>query len=388
MSEPEMVERKARIFRFGHYPRKGKGADDALGWGITRDEFIAANGETGTIPVGFDPINRKHYEGKKSALDSRTGTATFAVEGDEVHAVVRLPKWLDEVRGEIDLKISSVIGRVGKELRKIDLVDTPHIPDAVFFADDHGNVLVFTDDEPEEGPAAKAEAEAEAVVFEDEGRRELAQMHHEITAGCMPGLCSGDHGTANETDAEHSLRVIHDHSVHEGGAYCPGMDHHGEVGMSDVTQNEEVAAEDAVGFTEDSPLYKSMRAELDRLSGQIADKDAVQFADSVTRGDNRRAYPVERASIVDGYKRAASLDSKLGDTVTFTAEDGKTARQGSHLDAFKAAVLVRPRITTKPGDTVGFDLGFEPVADPRVAELETIDKEARAYGSRANGVKK
>jgi hypothetical protein len=378
MSEPEMVERSARIFRFGHYPAKGKGDAAALGWGITREEFVAANGETGTIPVGFDPIRLKHYEGKTSALDGRTGTATFSIEGEEVHAKVRMPKWLDEVRSEIGLKISSVLGRAGKELRKIDLVDTPHIPDAVFFADDHGDVVVFEDDEPE----------SDAVEFEED-RRHLADMHHAIIGEFLPGLCDGTHDASKETPAEHGLRLVHDHAVHEGGAYCPGMGHHGEVSMSDEIEVEKVEDEAAVEFAEETPREKAMREKLERLEAQLADKDAVSFADSVTKGEGRRAYPVERASIVDGYKRAAAIDSRLNDTVTFTAEDGKTARKGSHLDAFKASILVRPKVATSPEGTVGFDLSEEPVT-PKGADdkaLDAFEEKARKYARQLNGSK-
>jgi hypothetical protein len=135
--DDEVVESPGRIFRFGDYPAKD--------WSITRDEFIAANGEAGEIPVGFDPIGLKNYEGKTSALDGITGDASFAVGDDDVRAVVKLPKWLDDVRKELGLKISAVFDRASKVIRKIDLVDSPQVKDAVFFTDD--NISLLEDDQ-------------------------------------------------------------------------------------------------------------------------------------------------------------------------------------------------------------------------------------------------
>jgi hypothetical protein len=388
VDEP-MVESDARIFRFGHFPTKLGGQ----GWGVTRDEFIAVNGESGTIPVGFDPINLKHYEGQKSALDGRTGTATFTVDGDEVKARVKLPPWLDEVRKELGLKISSVIGQIGKELRKIDLVhkDKAHIKDAVFFTDEDGDVVLFEDDEP-------------AVEFCDDG--DMAQQAHEMAAAAMPHLCSASKRKSvhfsKETDAERGLRQIHDHSIAEGGAYCPGMgDHHGEVGMTDDEIEEmqeendrlkqELAAKDnAVTFTADEK--KAMQAEIRQLREQgIADK-AVTFAKEMTTGKDAKAHPAERKSIVEGYKRAAAIDARLNDTVTFT-DEGKSV-EGSYLDAFKAGFKLRPRVEVRDERVVNFarDLEAEPVSESDTADAareaaarEERKKATQAYAVARNG---
>ena len=41
------VERAVRLFRFGDFPDKG--------WSCTREEFVAANGTSGRVEIGFDP---------------------------------------------------------------------------------------------------------------------------------------------------------------------------------------------------------------------------------------------------------------------------------------------------------------------------------------------
>ena len=361
MSEPEMVERRARIFRFGNYPAKG--------WKITREDFIAANGERAVVPIGLDPIGKGHYEGAKSVLDGETGTAEFSVEGDEVYATLRMPTLIHRAVERAGLKISGVFGRADNALRKIDLVLNPHIRDAVLLSDGAGEVIVFEDDEPE------------IVKFADPGRVELAQSHQDIAASSMPGLCTGSHDATKPSAAAEGLRKLHDHYVHQGGASCPGMDkHQGEVSMSD--EIEKVEAEETANFAEETPRERAMREKLERMEAQIAEKDAIHFADSVTKGEGRRATPVERPSIIDAYRRAAGLDAKYADTVTFT-DDGKTNKTGSHLDAFKAAILIRPRIATKPEQTVGFNLESEPPTEAATgpeAEATAFAAQAAAWG--------
>lgn len=370
----DLVTTDARIFRFGHFPAKD--------WGVTAEEFVAANGETGTIPVGFDPINLKHYEGQTSALDGITGTAAFSVKGDEVHASVSLPPWLEEVRKKLGLKISSVLDRATKAIRKIDLVDTPHIKDAVFFATDP-IVIVFEDDEPE-------------VEFAEHDHKDIAQMHHDLASHCMPGLCSGKrvHGkVAGESDADRGIRMIHDHSVVEGDAYCPGTGHHhGEVGMSDeieelqaeVERLKQEAKDQAVAFANtESPREKKLREEFEALRLERMQEKAVVFADSVTKGDGRKAYPAERKAIVEGYQRAAAIDAKLGDTVTFSDDKG-AAKTGSYLDAYKASFDLRPVIATRAEGTVNFgDRDLDPEPDSAGAKVDEAAREERRKANQA-----
>jgi hypothetical protein len=371
MSTPQIVERNARIFRFGHYPGKS-------GYSVTRDQFIAANGETGTIPIGFDPKGLKHYHGEFNALDGETGVAEFSIEGDEVFATARMPELIDRLRQKFNLKISSVLGRKDHVLRKIDLVENSHIKDAVFFAEDD-EVVMFEDDEPADSDNDKDD--------------DFAQIHHEVIAGmashagldfCHP---SGNPGAAMHGPGHkmaHALRVAHDHCVTEGGAYCPGMDHpqHEEVGMSDDIDPIEYDLEEAVvSFSDDQiaelpardqqqiRLMRKLHHQNMKLMVDNASKDAVSFADSVTKGDQRKAYPHARNAIIDGYKRAAAIDANLGDVVEFSDEKG--SHKGSHVDAFKATILALPRIVTRPEDTVGFDLATEPdEADTKKAEAD------------------
>lgn len=142
---------------------------------------------------------------------------------------------------------------------------------------------------------------------------------------------------------------------------------------TEVQDEGEVEANEAITF-QDSPVFKAMQAQMDRMAAQLVEKDAIAFADSVTKGKEAKAYPAERKTIIDGYKRAAQIDARLPEAITFA--DGAETRQGSHLDAFKAMYSVRPRVTVRDEKAIGFtDLPEEPATSNR--ESEEKAREAR-----------
>ena len=87
-------------FRFGHYPKKD--------WTLSKEDFIAKNGTTGTVPIGVDPVGKGHYVGKKSWFDGKTGLATYSVEDNEVFAEIEWPKLLDDAANEHKLGFSGI----------------------------------------------------------------------------------------------------------------------------------------------------------------------------------------------------------------------------------------------------------------------------------------
>lgn len=357
-SQPTMVERRARIFRFGNYPAKR--------WGITRAEFIAANGETGTIPIGLDPIGKGHYVGKSSVFDGKTGAATFSIEGDWVIADLRWPPLVDEAAREHGLKFSGEFTPFEKKLFQVNLVEKPHIPDAVLFAEENGHVLVFEDDEPEP-----------PITFCQEDVEDLAQQIHEIVADHHPGFCDPsipieDGGNPTLREALHQLKLVHDECV-QNGAYCPGMeterDDPEEVTMSDdeiqelQDENDRLKAQLAavpkpVTFAEETPREKAMREQLEAMAAERIEEKAIVFANSVTTGAKAVATPAERPFIIEQYKRLAEDDGKAPAAVTFS--EGNETRQGSRLDAYKASFKVRPRTNVPDPKAVTITLSEEP----------------------------
>jgi hypothetical protein len=402
------VERDATLFHFGHYPAKG--------WGITRAEFEAANAGVEEIPVGLDPKTLDHYHGEANVLDGRLGLARIAVTDGAITSRLRIDPLLDRIIREEGLSPSVVFGEKSKVIRRVDFVKFPHDREArVHFSegDDEGEIIVFADDaDPEVG-------------FCDEGKLDLAQQHHEVMASMHPGLCMGKGDRkvqfADESPRErklmHHMQVFHDHIVHAGGAYCPGMDHHGEVGMSDERDIETPESEDELlaSFSEDdaSPTERALfnlvkrvvadnkqtKAENARLSGHVgtltgtlAEEKAVSFADEMTKGPNRRATPAERDAIRRGYLRAVKADAASDEPVEFSdPKDPSKAVKGSHLDAFKALYLIRPKLPIGQEKAVGFsvDLPAEPTdgVDPEQAELDRIDAETRKFAAGLNGKK-
>lgn len=368
---PAMVERRARIFRFGHYPAKR--------WGITREEFVAANGEAGTIPIGLDPVGKGHYVGRDSWLDGETGTAEFSVEGDEVFATLRLPELIERAARKVGAKLSAVFHPTAKTLSKVDLVEKPHIADAVLFAEEHGDVLVFEDDEPEP-----------AVVFCDEDVRSFAQEMHDLAAEHHANFCDPSVPLEGPTEADHHCRMLHDYAVREGGAYCPGLepedDDEEAIAMSDEIdelreENGRLKAElaerpaRAVAFEEETPREKALRERTERLEAQLIDQEAVAFAAEVTTGANARALPAEKAHIVEQYRRAALDDAKLPEAITFS--DGTASVEGSRVDALKAGFRLRPRVTVKDEKAVGFDLSEEPATGAKDEDEKAAREERR-----------
>lgn len=382
---PAMVERRARIFRFGHYPAKR--------WGITREEFVAANGEAGTIPIGLDPVGKGHYVGRESWLDGETGTAEFSVEGDEVFATLRLPELIERAARKVGAKLSAVFHPTAKTLSKVDLVEKPHIADAVLFAEEHGDVLVFEDDEPEP-----------AVVFCDEDVRSFAQEMHDLAAEHHANFCDPSVPLEGPTEADHHCRMLHDYAVREGGAYCPGLepedDDEEAIAMSDEIdelreENERLKAElaerpaRAVAFEEETPREKALRERTERLEAQLIDQEAVAFAAEVTKADKDGkvlALPRERQEIVRQYKRAAMDDARLPEAITFT--EGTASVEGSRVDAFKAGFGLRPKVAINAEKAVGFNLDEEPATGAKDEDEKAAREERRkrnhAYVERNN----
>lgn len=366
----ELVERPARIFRFGTFPGRN-------GWECSREQFIAANGERGTVPIGIDPVGKAHYHGRESWLDGETGFADFEVHDDAVHATLRLPAWLDRIRAKVG-GISGVFGRADRVLRKVDMVARPHVPDAVLLADGD-EVHVFADandDEP--------------VELCDERAREVAQEQHELLAAHHPGLCDGSVAFAEDTEDRRTIRQAHDHAI-SCGAYCPGMlghDTEGEIEMADDERDIDfdrlvLLADGQIAEDEqytslsgrDRQLVDQAR-EIRRLRDEAIHREAVAFADEMTTGKDARALPFQRATIVHGYKVAAKVPAS--DVIEFADAAGKT-HSGTHLDAFKAGYKALPP----------HNVTREKIAGTGVVELgEEVSDASRAAAEKAREAEK
>jgi FtsZ-binding cell division protein ZapB len=390
MGDPSMIERKARIFRFGHYPTKR--------WGITREQFVAANGESGVIPIGIDPIGKAHYVGLNSAFDGRTGRARWEVVGDEIMATLEMPALVHDAATEHGLKLSTVWPAPSYDrLTQVDFVKNPQVKDAVMLAEGDEPLLIEGGAEPE---AVALCSDEEAAMF--------AQEVHDLAGHNHPSLCDPAVKHKGATEADHHVRMIHDHAVLAGGAYCPGMhpDHRdpeesltmsGEDRDIDelLEENERLQAEveslksrKAVALSaehQETPREKALREEVEQIRAERINDQAITFAEQVASGEGAVALPAEKPWIISQFKANATLDRLAPAAITFS--DGSETREGTHLDAFKASFKLRPAVKGKAPLANAVTLSAEPPTGGKSGddELDEIDKETRAWASGVYG---
>ena len=291
-------------------------------------------------------------------------------------------------------------------MRQIDLVEKPHVPDAVLLADDPESVVVFDDDEPED-----------VEMAED---HDHAQQMHEVIAGaskkCGLNFCKTrdkmDHvGFAGEYADEsprekkmrRALHMAHDHCVIEGGSYCPGMSPFptgANLGSAEglrgdakrgvkSTNPKEVAMADVDVEEDEVELADDTRGEgasgsRSRLEAENARKDAVAFADSVTRGENRRAYlprtQVDRGTLPEGGH--GQLDAQLVTPSRSPTMPGPGNRAATLTSSRRRSVSGRS-LRLAP-TRIRFDLESEP-EPTRVKADKEWEAECKAEAAARNG---
>lgn len=362
------VIRDAIGYEYGDHPRKN--------FTLGRDEFVAVNGRTATVPLGLHPTKLDHYEGEANALDGETGTATFAVDdgSDVLPLKLELPEWLDRVVTKHGLALSAVFNnRREKKLVKFDFVKNPFCKRAVLLSEP---TVSFSD----EADAADADEEDDAD--------DAYQRHHELIAAHHPELCDPGHKPGGgKGDA---MLALHDDCV-ANGAYCPGRrettddPEPGATTMSDERENEieDTTAADAVAFSEGrlddikNPTIKALAKQAKdatdraaRLQADMLEKDAVAFSESMIAGKDARATPAERGEIIRQYKLNARLDEIDGGKATVSFSDGGKPATGTNLDAFKAGFRSRPSLGDLKAEKVvgSVELSAEPTGDDKAED--------------------
>lgn len=332
-----LIERKGRVFRFGDYPGQR--------FSLTRSEFEAANAGLAEVPVGFDPIGRRHYTGKSNAFDGMLGSAAnFAADDSEISADFRLAPLLHAAIEKEGLKMSAVFNRSTKRLKQIDFTDSPIVEDAALFADAE-DVAIFAD-----FPEVPAGSEAMQDLEDDEevlSKEDLAQHMHEVIAAGFPGLCDPEHMSKHAAfckgdNGPNHLIAMHDFCVHHG-ATCSGMGHdkHAKFaheGDYPVAIDEEIETEtpdnsaliarlDALEET-NKQQARQLKAERDR---RIAGESA-SFAN-----DNAAVLPPTSKPLFAGlYSLLSDLPEDSG--VVEFAYGKDQSFKGSALDLLKQAV--------------------------------------------------
>jgi len=377
-ADPEWVERRGLIFKFGSYPDKG--------FSLTPEEYAAANAGISGVPIDLSHT--------PTILDGNLGHLFAAeVKGDELHGTVRLPKWLDDVLDAGKRKVSCEWDRATKRLRKLSLVPEPRIPDAVLMA-------AFSAAHPEAVPAADPSDLLGGLVAAFTARKrhptlDRAMQHIHDLMALYPNGCPGVASVAEFGDVpkqRKAVRAIHDTTL-DHGATCPAKrsaafadsrvrrfpmnwnpfrkavaalpDEPTDSDLAAVFgQLVEAKADDPeptpapspkppttppppppASFA-DSPEARALQSKIAELERKAAEREAAERASRAAAfaqqaKDAHRITPAMEADLSALFSQALADDATAEAKVTFS--EGSATKQGSRLDALAAFVAKLPR---------------------------------------------
>ncbi len=358
------VTRPAIGFKWGKYPRKN--------FECSRAQFVAANGRTGTVPVGLCPRTRNHYVGEPNDLDGITGSATFTVDegGDLLPLRLDIPDWVNGLANAKGYKLSAVFdSRDSRKLQKFDFVRDPHVAEAVLLADDPV-------------PAAEVSFAEDGDEGDEEPDDPYQRTHEGIVALHGGKYCKGAGHKPGASQAHKQWQMFHDGAC-DDGAECQGdaEDYQpGPMFLSQPTQGSVKMSTGSINFSQEQldEMDPDVRAivlhaqEAEARNAKLREKiqlsEAVAFADSLIAVAKPVAPPAARREILDMYALLAKDDDQHGPAVTFS--DGKEV-QANRVDAFKAIFAKLPVIAVKGEQVRGGDgsitLSHEPDETDRAA---------------------
>lgn len=368
--EEGIVYRGGLIFRAGDYPDKK--------FSMTPDDVRAA------VDAFVDAV-QCDIQHESTVLDGRVGELV-AVEcsenGEELHGIVAVPKWLDDVLPH--RKVSTTWDIETKELVGLAWVRSPRVKDAALLS-------AFAWSQSDEEPPADHALSAIEVLFAKrhdthEGQGTIQAIHDVSARGgavCKrPG--KGNMASGHENKA---IQKIHDMSA-EHGATCSekSNDSHSfpyfsldrfktkskeaKVSkLSDFQKNVLAFLSENPGEGEeatpaapvapvttavaDQPVDKALfaaerqraedagrqvvelRAALANMTAERIKERAVAFADKVII--EKKAFPAERESIIADFMQRASDDASVG--VVKMADGNTTTR----VDQMSALFDARPK---------------------------------------------
>lgn len=321
-----MILRKGRVFRFGDYPKQR--------FRLDREGFEAANAGVESVPIGFDPVTRRHYIGKSNAFDGMLGSASnLSVSDGEITADFAIAPLLHDAIEKEGLRMSAVFDRETKRLKQIDFVDAPIIEDAALFAEDEEEVAIFAD--PAMLPPGSEADEDDAAL----SKEELAQHFHEALASVHPELCDPDHTpTTASFAADHHkfMAQVHDMAVHHG-AHCSGMGH--ARFAEDEEEEDDMANENENEGADNTALFAQMQDELAQLRASSAKDRAKRIAVEAVgfaKDNAERLTPVAKAAFA-GLYQALAMDDETHEAEVGFAHGAETFK-GSRVDLLKRAV--------------------------------------------------
>lgn len=365
--EEGIVYRGGFLFRPGDYKSKK--------FSMTADELTAA-AEAFDGPV---PLDLEHEE---TVLDGRLGqlvSVECSSDGSELHGVVAIPKWLDDVLPK-PIRVSTTWDRETKQLCGLAIVRHPHVRDAALMA-------AFAVDRASREPNAQDALEAIAAMFArhdtHEGQAVIQSIHDASARG--GAVCKRANAAKMASGHEsQAIQKIHDLSADHGAtcsekkpgeryspyfsfgpfrdsnserdtvmppsrveqlvAWLRGDEAEGAEPVKPVeTKADPVVATPAAAAPvtmSTSPEIVTLREQLAqsqeanrRLAAERIHDRAVTYADKVIAVD-KQALPAERDQIIALYVQAATDDGILG---PIHMAEGKTQTRVQGVEAVFSA---------------------------------------------------
>lgn len=121
-TDSAVVLRRGKIFAAGDYPDK---------------DFSLTPKELRKIVKDFEGPVELDSEHERSIFDGKLGRLVgieSAENGQELHGIVEIPKWLDPILMEAGGKVSAAFDRITKKLVGLALTINPRVPDAALMA--------------------------------------------------------------------------------------------------------------------------------------------------------------------------------------------------------------------------------------------------------------
>ncbi len=241
---------------------------------------------------------------------------------------IRIPKWLDDLFPNQPIPISPRWNRKTKQLTKLAIVPNPRITDAAMtpervgaafaaFADEGYDAEgdMAGDDDPDDGGTGMRPSDA---------YHKATQKIHDVIESCL------EDPELTESERSHLEELL------ESCCGNNGADMGATETMTPVTPPGGTAA------------YSSLEAQIKELQeARFADtkerwlEDAKRFSLGLFRADKITA--AQAKPIAEAYFQACLDDHQHPATVCFSAGDG-TQKNGSRLDALKAAYLAAPKL--------------------------------------------
>lgn len=328
VAEPsgDFVLRQGKIFEAGDYP------DHAFT--ITPEELRETVAAFQPVPLVLDHLATRH--GITTVFDGKLGelrAVELGPDGQSLLGTVALPRWLDEVLGAGERKVSVEIDRQTRQLTALGLTTNPAIPDAALLS----AYATF---------AGRRHSSADL--------KDLQAIHDLAVAQgaeCTATMSREDAGEKGRTQMGFKDAVARWFSAGMPDDFDPAVDDAGKAALSDP-KTPASQGDDALkaSFAQELAARDSRIAALEAERRQNA---AATFADSLVTA--KKALPAEKPAIVAAFVRAAEDDAVHPATVTLG--EGKS---GGRVDALKALYDARPaHILT--AETLPPDLNVEQV---------------------------